>query len=307
MNVLSSQPGLFNFDREGVSSSALMKRYALLFDNVIFNRFGAPIGDNSASLANNLGEWMSLVVTPGANLEERKKLGRNTKFSSIFIDCWDLVSDPGRFEMQKIEIIDKGTHDRISDFCFREIRRKNSLPDDSYKFDIDDVHELGSDITSEIGMNMLLLSEGVDLIPSYSPLIGRALESEIKRNTGECYEIFQTDLITPDFDALSWDEILELREDGNILAFRKVVFELLRRNTDVDAALFKKVQDDLWSLVTDIKPNLRQTFLEAIGSNLPSPIIVNPIGLAASLRDIYQSNELTRKYGHIFLYTTLSN
>lgn len=216
-----------------------------------------------------------------------------------------MVYDPEKFERKMFEIIDRETQERVSEFCFREIRRQNNLPDDSYKFDIDDVRELSGDITSDIGMTLLALSEGMDVIPSYTPMIGKVLELEIERNGEHCHEVFSSELIVPDFDAYSWNEILELRNDDNIKAFRMVIYGLLQKNNNIDRMLFKKILSDLWSLVTDVKPNVRQTILEAIGSNLPSPIGINPIGIATSLRDICEANCLKRKFGHIFFVQQL--
>ena len=60
MNGLLSIPGLYNFKREGISPSGLLKRYAILFENVIFNRHGAPIG--KGEMADSLAEFVSLMI-----------------------------------------------------------------------------------------------------------------------------------------------------------------------------------------------------------------------------------------------------
>lgn len=303
MNVMSSMSSLFNFERENISRIGLMKRYALLFDGVVFNRYGAPIGNGD--ICETLGEFVAMLVSLGETPKERKQLGKNKRFSEIFIDCWDLVENPEDFERKKFHVLDDTTQKRVGEFCFNEVRRLNGLPSDSYKFDIDDVKELSGDIVSDIGLNLLALSEGVDIVPSYSPIISRALNSEAQHNGGKTYELFQSDLVIPDFESFSWDEILELRSDKYIHRFRSVVHGLLQRESNIDKALIEKVQADLWSLAADVRPNVRQTYLEAIGSNLPSPVIINPVGVAASLRDIYQAKQIERKYGHVYFVQKL--
>ncbi len=305
MNVISSMSSLFNFERENISRIGLMKRYVLLFDSVIFNRHGAPIGHGD--ICETLGEYVSMLVSQGDTPNDREQLGKNKRFSEIFTDCWDVVDNPEGFETQKFRVLDETTQKRIGEFCFNEVRRLNGLPSDSFQFDIDDVKELSGDITSDIGLNLLALSEGVDIVPSYSPIISRALNNEAHNNGGKTYELFQSDLVIPDFESFSWDEILELRNDKYIHSFRSVVHSLLQKESDIDKALIEKVQADLWSLAADVQPNVRQTYLEAIGSNLPSPIAVNPIGVAASLRDVYQAKQLESKYGHVYFVQKLRN
>jgi hypothetical protein len=305
MNVISSMSSLFNFERENISRIGLMKRYALLFDGVVFNRYGAPIGNDD--ICETLGEFVSMLVSTGETPNERKQLGKNKRFSEIFIDCWDLVENPEEFERQKFHVLDEASQKRVGDFCFSEVRRLNGLSSDSYKFDIDDVRELSGDITSDIGLNLLALAEGVDIVPSYSPIISRALNSEAQHNGGKTFELFQSDLVIPDFESFSWDEILELRNDKYIHSFRSVVHGLLQKEENIDKALIERVQVDLWSLAADVQPNVRQTYLEAIGSNLPSPVIINPIGVAASLRDIYQAKQMERKYGHVYFVQKLKS
>ena len=298
MDVISSIPSLFNFQREGISRNGLMKRYAILFDHIIFNRYGAPIGNFGIE---SLAEVVSMLIsTGGSSLKERRSLGENKRFKNLFVDCWDVVRDAERFESMRFEVVPESVRTRLGEFCFSEVRRVNDLPADSYAFDIDDVKELSGDIYADIGLNILAVAEGLDVVPNYSPLIGRALESEMNIAGGQCHELFGGGLLVPDFDSFSWDEVLELREDKYVKSFRKAVYELMRRDVPLDATLQQRVQTDLWNLAADVRPNVRQSVLAAIGSNLPSPIVVNPIGVGLALKDIRDSRERENRYGHVF-------
>ena len=68
----------------------------------------------------------------------------------------------------------------------------------------------------------------------------------------------------------------------------------------VDELLQAKIQRDLWQLASDVEPNVRQSLLGAIGSNLPSPIVVNPIGIGLALKEVFESRLRAKKFGHVF-------
>lgn len=297
MDVISSIPSLFNFQREGISRDGLMKRYAILFEHIIFNRYGAPI-DNFG--IESLAEVVSMLISTGESLKDRKSLGRNKRFQNLFVDCWDVVKDAERFESMRYGVVPEEARSRLSEFCFSEVRRVNGLPTDSYEFDIDDVKELSGDLYADIGLNILAEAEGLDVIPNYSPIIGRALANEVALANGQCHELFSGGLLVPDFDGFSWDEVLELREDKYVKAFRTAIYELMKSGASLESDLQHKVQNDLWELAADVRPNVRQSVLAGIGSNLPSPIIVNPIGLGLALKDIRDNRLRESRYGYVF-------
>ncbi|NRD31561.1 MULTISPECIES: hypothetical protein [unclassified Shewanella] len=153
----------------------------------------------------------------------------------------------------------------------------------------------------DLGVNQLLQNEGVGLVPSYAPIVGRALEHEYQHQSIECHDLFGDDLLIPNFDALSWDQIIELRGDKYIEAFRSMVFETVIDNpTSVDKALVSQVQKDLWDLASEVKPSITKTFLTGFLGNLPSPLILNPIGIGAAINDTYQAKQRADRYGHVF-------
>jgi hypothetical protein len=296
MNVISSIPSLYNFHREGISGDGLIKRYAILFEHIIFNRHGAPIGDFGIK---SLAELVSMLISKDESLLKRKALGANKRFQNLFVDCWDLVQDSERFESMKYEVIPEETKHRISEFCFSEVRRKNELPANSYDFDIDDVKELSGNLYADIGLNILAKAEGMDIVQNYSPIIGRALKNEIALANGQCHELFSGGLLVPEFDCLSWDEILELREDSCVKYFRKAVYESMGIGVPLDDALQKRIQEDLWRLTADVRPNIPKSVLAGIASNIPLPIF-NPVGLGLTLKEISDVRKRENQFGHVF-------
>lgn len=303
MYVASSTSSLFNYQREGISREAVLKRYALLYDNILFDRRGCPIGPGE--IAETLSECISMLICDGETLEDRKKLGKDKDFSTLFVDCWDVVDNAERFNSEVFSTIDETTQKRLGEFSHREIRRVNNLPEDSYDYDIDDVKEINGDLFIDIGVNKLLLEQGIELVPSYSPIVGRALQNEYEHNGIECHSLFKNDLLVPDFDSLSWGEIIDLRQDKYLKAFRNVVFGIATTSEDLDPALVSKVQGDLWGLVSDAKPHMAKTFLSGFLGNLPSPIILNPIGIASAVKDIHDAKKLEERYGHVFFINNM--
>ena len=295
MYVASSLSSLWNYYREGLSREGVMKRYALLYEKVIFNRRGIGIG--KGELAENLGQAVSMLIHPGKTLPERKLYGSNKAFCDIFVDCWEFVEDASKFESSIFDVLDSQIHKRIGDFCHQEL----SIIHGGKTYDIDDAKDLYGDLAVDLGMNQLLNKEGVDLIPSYAPIIGRALSNEYQHQGVECHELFSNDFLIPSFDELTWDEIIDLRTDKNIESFRSVVFEVAQENPkSLDQALISKVHSDLWSLASEVKPNITGTLLTGFIGNLPSPILLNPVGVGAAIKDSYQAKKRIEKYGHVF-------
>ena len=78
MYVASSLSSIWNYHREGLSREGVMKRYALLYDNIIFNRRGIGIGPGE--IASSLGEAVSMLINPAQTLAERRSYGKTRRF-----------------------------------------------------------------------------------------------------------------------------------------------------------------------------------------------------------------------------------
>ena len=295
MYVANSLSGLWNYHREGLSREGVMKRYALLYDNIIFNRRGIGIG--KGEIAESLGQAVSMLIHPGQTITERKSYGSSKAFCDIFIDCWEFTENASKFEKDILEVVDSNTQARIAEFCHQELSKIHG--DGGY--DIDDAKELYGDLTVDLGINQLLQNEGVGLVSSYAPIVGRALSHEYEHQGIECHGLFSNGLLIPNFDELCWEQIIELRADNYIEAFRSMVFETAIDNpASLDEALIKKVQSDLWNLASEVKPSITKTALTGFLGNLPSPLILNPVGVGAAIYDTYRAKKRADKYGHVF-------
>jgi len=247
---------LWNYHREGLSREGVLKRYAVLYDNIIFNRRGIGIG--KGELAESLGEAVSMLIHPGKTLSERRSYGKNKEFCDIFVDCWEFTSNAEKFEKAIFEVIETTAHSRVSDFCHKELSQIHG----GYSYDIDQAKELYSDLIVDLGINQLLHNEDTEIVSSYAPIVGRAISNEYAHQGVECHDLFSNDLLIPNFDELSWEQIIEFRSDKYIKAFRQMVFDIATNNpVNLDQAIVSKVQKDLWALTSEVKPNVTKTFL----------------------------------------------
>lgn len=114
-----------------------------------------------------------------------------------------------------------------------------------------------------------------------------------------------------DFANLSWESIIELRNSEFTKNFRIKIIELAEKYSNEDNP--DQFSNDLTDYIEDSKfdfigkkiPKTRQSILTGIGSNLPSPILINPIGVASSISDINKNKKIKNEFGWlIFIQKT---
>ncbi|EKW0743201.1 hypothetical protein N0P44_003227 [Citrobacter freundii] len=69
MEVYSSFSNVINFKRSNISIQGIYKRYAILFDKIIFNRYGCPIG--TQDLFTSLPEYISTFSSDEEDLKQK--------------------------------------------------------------------------------------------------------------------------------------------------------------------------------------------------------------------------------------------
>ena len=70
MDVYSSFSNVINFKRSNISIPGIYKRYAILFDKIIFNRYGCPIGNHN--LFASLTEYTSTFASDEKDLKKKQ-------------------------------------------------------------------------------------------------------------------------------------------------------------------------------------------------------------------------------------------
>lgn len=290
-----------NFRRSKISVSSMYKRYALLFDQVIFNRHGCPIG--KGDLFSNLHEYVSTLASEKLELNEKLKLSRNKKFQRLFIDLWDVVDDPEKTQAEARDYVSDFQNDEISNFSWGRNLIDEEIGIHNHQKEYKAAAIVGGDISSDLGFNFLLKNRYCDFYINFAPVVAQSVSSS--QQGPDVGDLFSTDLVIPKFEELSWDQILELREDKNIKAFRRKLFSLEDREELLDETLSSELESALWDLASQVKPNIGKSSLEAVLSNLPLPTIINPFGLYYGAKSVYQNHKNKKAYSWVYFVQSM--
>ncbi|WP_370620913.1 hypothetical protein NMD07_19555 [Citrobacter cronae] len=161
------------------------------------------------------------------------------------------------------------------------------------------------DISSDLGFNFLLKNKYKSLHINFAPVVASAVNSA--QHTSNIENLFTTDLIIPSFEELTWDQILELREDKYIKAFRKKYFSIEMNDKNIDLELNFDLDSALWDLALQIKPNITKSSMEAVLSNLPLPTVINPFGIYYGAREIIKNYKNKRNHSWIYFIQSAKN
>lgn len=301
MKVYSSFSNSMNFRRSRMTTASMYKRYALLFDQVIFNRHGCPIGKRD--LFSNLHEYVSTLASEEVELREKLKLSRNKKFQGLFVDLWDVVDDPERTHNEARDYVAEFQANEISSFSWGRNLIDEEMGIHNHHKEYKAAAIVGGDISSDLGFNFLLKNRFKDFYINFAPVVAQAVRSS--EQVPDVGELFTTDLVIPKFEELSWDHILELREDKNIHAFRRKFFSLEDPEGAIDEALSSELESSLWDLASQINPNIGKSSLEAVVSNMPLPTIINPFGLYYGAKSVYQNHKNRKAHSWIYFVQSM--
>ncbi|EKA7356915.1 hypothetical protein OL322_004495 [Vibrio vulnificus] len=284
MKVYSSFPNKMNFARSSIDIDSIYKRYALLYDQVIFNRYGCPIGDRD-----ELPDVPSFIACTVAHRGDRDKglqLGRNREFKDLFVDMWDFFEDPQEIHDQSKNYISSDIAHQVSDFSWYQNAFDQEMGIYNHHREYKAAAIVGADISSDIAFNLMLSDKLPDFNMSLAPVIGQAFTSS--HNIDNELNLFTTELIIPDFETLTWDQILELRQDKYIKSFRNKVFNNVGTGVHPDESLHKSLEKDLWYLAEQAKPSIEGRLIEMCLSNLPLPSAVNPFSYFYGAKSLAQ-------------------
>lgn len=285
-----------NFRRSNIRTSSMYKRYALLFDRIIFNRFGCPIGERD--LFSNLHEYVSTLSSEETDLKDKLKLSKNKKFQDLFVDLWDVVENPEATHNEAQEYVLEFHSSEISKFSWGRNLIDEEIGIYNHHKEYKAAAIVGGDIRSDLGFNFLLKNRFKDFHVNFAPVVAQAVKSGLQ--VPEVDKLFTTGLLVPNFEELSWDQILELREDKNIKAFRQKFFSVDNQEQPIDRVLSSSLESSLWDLAMQIKPSMGKSSFEAVVSNLPLPTVLNPFGLYYGVKSVIQNYE--NKKSHSWIY-----
>lgn len=286
MKAYSSFPNIVNYERSQIDLISVFKRYALMYENVIFNRYGCPINN---LFCNSLSEFIAFfAIEKNENgsdtLHRASSLGKNKKFSGIFIDLWDVVENPEQADKDAKLYLSEKKRQEIDTFSVNRNKRDLELGIENHHAEYKAPAIVSSDLCSELYYNFYLADLFDDFSINLSPVVSDLIDD--MKQQQNINSLFTSSLIIPDFSKLSWDQILELRTDRHIHDFRTKVLSNLNKNEPIDLALANELQKDLWDLANYCKPDIKKSIFEFVLSNMPIPAPLNPFGLYYSVRDM---------------------
>lgn len=292
MKTLVGWSTVTSAERNGVSRDVLFKRLAIYFDYIVFNNQLTPVGlplPGGGKLSQT--EFLSYVVAKDRS--EAEKLKKNKKFTSMFLDCWDFVNDEADFERGLSSAISEEMKNRIAYYAHKKEMKEGEF-----------IHNLQfKQLCGDMWHELQLYSSFKKYEPSISGNLSIDLGcvfSEYSKNEGVIVnDISGNSQYIPDFGDFTWDQILELRSDPYVKSFRRKM-QLTFRVPDEQSVniLDQRAIDGLWSVAEYAKPNLAKTLLNAILSNIPTPIPV--YGIMNAMKDGSDKIDLANNNGWLF-------
>lgn len=128
------------------------------------------------------------------------------------------------------------------------------------------------------------------------------LEDKLFRNAKEESPTQTLELLIPDFERLSWDEVISLRKNRFYDLFKEWYAKQCVR---LDAGAGADVVEQeafaaLWKLTKEVQPNVTSTVVKGIIGNLPIPIAGQIYGIGSAAMDVYTDISLKNRYGWLF-------
>lgn len=289
-----------------------LKSYLLLFDNIVFD---------GRSTANQINSLMFRDPDTWSKIQD----------FAIFLE--DFEGFPDRLELREgaVEALrptatNKYTYDPqfIRKFA-RLMRMRNDGPSDwSTRFDIllDDVLESeAGEVPVGPHVDYILIDELLDTyttcrvlaelaIPAGTDPLSNWLSQTILRETFvplTQVKTFRNLVIDdiPNFDQLSWGDVLELRGSKHRAGFLTKLPEIATLPGDV---LARELKDSLWRIATEVRheASVPKSILKGIVGNIPlGPIPVNPLSLWWSAKSSWDARNRNNQYAWLFFLSEL--
>jgi len=275
-----------NFERDGVPAQFLYKRLAIFFEDVIFNPRYCPIGRDDIFKTHT--DYLAMLVSD--NIEDGKILAKNKGFKSVFINCWDYIDDVEKFETGLDNLLEKELMNKVFSYAYEK-----EMPKDAF-LHTEEFKQLCGDMWRDLQLYTGFREIEPNTAGNLSSHFGEIF-TDFSRSEGLLInELSFNSTQIPDFGELSWEQIFELRKDPLVKKFREKIYTNFNTLKDFDDEIMSR----LWDIASYAKPNIKGTIIKGILSNLPSPTIVNPVGLGAAVKDTFNDYNLEKSKGWLF-------
>ena len=100
-----------------------------------------------------------------------------------------------------------------------------------------------------------------------------------------------------DYGVLPWREILKLRRSSFVDEFRD---RMKTMRSESEGSVMNALWSDLWRFAQENRPSPRRTLLSGVLGNLPLPLVLNPVSVAQSVRDVWRANHQEGSFGWLY-------
>jgi hypothetical protein len=287
--TITSMAGISNFKRGGFTENTYFKRSAILFEEIIFNPQGTGAWEGGFY---NFHEFIGLLCSH--DKQKSKILANNDKFRKLIVNCWEYVESAADFESSVMKTLPLEVQKKIWSYAYPLTMKENEfLHNDEFK------HLVG-DLTYDLSLFTRFKQEFPDTSGNISSIYSDIFDPNLGISQSAPIELIAESTYIPDFSTLSWDLIFELREESLVKDFREKFHSFNKASSKTCFDLNECIIDSLWSLARQVQPNVGATTLSAIVTNIPTGPIPNPLAVANSLKDVYNSKKLKDQYGWVF-------
>lgn len=146
-----------------------------------------------------------------------------------------------------------------------------------------------------------LVSADKSIVGLGSPYHGEAITQ--KKGLPPGSDLQSTDLEIPDFASLSWDAIIDLRQDRFIVSFRDRFSRSFGTTPlkEFKEEIERSISRDFWRLIKDVEPSVRKAVISGILGNIPlGPIPINPVGIGYAIENVRNQSRMAQEFGWLF-------
>jgi hypothetical protein len=271
MLAVSFASFLFGQEKSVKKSIIISPKIILPIDEVAKDRYVRDISQNSPPLMKYFSEWIiSLQTLIGkAKFEEMRRLftnivDPNQNVAINVVPGWDTVEHILEKSRPHINYY----FPIYSAFCSARLFYEHKLPSYSH------IRELAT-------------IENIILGTSQIQYDARLFEKI-------------ADILCPDLELLTWDEIVEIKENKYYSEFIKHLNTLETYEKTKPGGAYYAILNDLFDFIKTVSPSLPKSILKSIICNLPIPP-VNPFSIADAIREIAKNIKLQEKYAYLLL------
>ncbi|MBB6488873.1 hypothetical protein [Rhizobium lusitanum] len=312
INGLLSNIGIDVAQKCGLDTDAFLKNAAILHENIFFHKgiYGKLIGFDYSN-ASMAASWTNV------GRENEGKLAQNRGFSSIFPDVREIWPTFERFNpfrnlQNEVRLNEK--------YGLSTRQMANEIVARTFGLTIEEVQAGKAGNTWEnipliVAQDAACLREFKRYAPSamgvfteaHSVLLDKEAEAQVTPLEHTPLAVLlgqdENESVFPDFGAFSWDEIIELRRDPNVAAYRIKMGSLFATGNEWrqrQMNLSTLYMEELEQFSQRAKPRPRVSSFIALLGQIPTAGFPNPISIVGELWNLKEESDLARDFNWLY-------